>query len=286
MFGYINVCKEQLLVRDYELFRAYYCGVCRAMGRYSNAVRFSLSYDMVFLAVLLSATSEEDVGIKRKRCFAHPATKRNVAVNSRAIEYAASVGIILSYRKLCDDIKDDKSLKAAAQMPFFYRAYRKAAKKYSKTDEAIRRHLLRLSELEKNRCGEIDEVSDAFAQLLKDTVLDFPVKPDARRQVEWLLYNVGKWIYMIDAYDDVDSDYKHGRYNPFLLEYDETTDFDEYKTRLRERMDMVFALTLQAAAQSYELITVSRCKEILENILYVGLPMKTKKILEETNEPV
>ena len=287
MFGYINVCKEQLRVYDYELFRAYYCGVCKAMGKhYSHISRLGLSYDIVFLAILLSAIDDEKADIKKSRCITHPLTARLVVVNDAAVEYAASVGIILSFLKLCDDACDDKSVKALAAIPFLYFPYKKAAAKYKNVSANIKEQLKLLSAEEKRGCGEIDKVSDIFAKLLCKITADYKIPKGEERQISWLLYNVGKWIYMIDALDDIDTDFKKKNYNPFLIGMGDEVSFEEYKRNLCTKMDVVFGMTLQSIAQSYELLTVYKCDEILRNIIFLGMNMKTKSILEDKNESI
>jgi hypothetical protein len=281
MFGYINVCKEELKVKDYELFRAYYCGVCKALGKhYSHISRLGLSYDIVFLAILLSAVSEAKLCAVRKSCFVHPTKKRTVIVNSDAVEYAASAGIILSYLKLWDDWADDKSIKSCLAAMSLYFPFKKARKKYKAMYGHVKKYLDILSGLEKENCSEIDRVSDAFASLLQNITAEFSIPQKEERQVGWLLYNIGKWIYMIDAFDDLEKDFKRGGYNPYLSGYDpKTQSIGEYKSMLQEKLDLVFGLTLQNIAQSYELLTVYSCDEILRNIIYLGLNQKTHKIV-------
>ena len=114
MFGYVRICRQELSEKDFNCFNAYYCGLCKAIGKYSNAARMGLSYDMAFLAVLLDSLSEEDSRIGLCRCALHPIHKKSAVKDNIVIDYAASMSILLSYRKLEDDWLDDKDPKALA----------------------------------------------------------------------------------------------------------------------------------------------------------------------------
>lgn len=122
MFGYVNVYQDELKVWQYKRFRAYYCGLCRAIGRLgSQAARLGLSYDMTFLAILLSALDPAPSETEQKACAAHPFHKRENVVRDAAVDYAAHMSILLMYLKFYDDWKDDKSIKALLLMGLYRR---------------------------------------------------------------------------------------------------------------------------------------------------------------------
>ena len=210
MFGYVNICKDELKIKDYNLFRAHYCGLCKAIGkRGSNAARLGLSYDMTFLAVVLSAADKDELCICRKACMAHMAHKHNEVHDSRAVNYAADMSVILAYLKLYDDWQDDRSIKALFGMALYYTAVRRVKKRYGRIYDDILQLLKKLSRLENNRCDDIDITADCFANILKILFApDFIEDEDTLRILEWLGYNIGRWIYIIDAYNDIDKDIK------------------------------------------------------------------------------
>ena len=77
MFGYIKPCKGQLGESDFEIFNAYYCGLCKAMGKKcSQPSRLGLSYDVTFLAMVLSSVLDEECCMKTEACIAHPFKKK------------------------------------------------------------------------------------------------------------------------------------------------------------------------------------------------------------------
>ena len=109
MFGYITPLKSELKVREFEVYSAYYCAVCRAVkSRYGELPRLLLSYDAAFIAMLGDALQAEgqEPGFNTFRCFNNPLRKRNEVLPSPAIDYAADVMVLLGHCGLKDK-KDD-----------------------------------------------------------------------------------------------------------------------------------------------------------------------------------
>ena len=76
MFGYISVNKPELKVRDFDVYHAYYCGVCRDLrADFGVTGQMTLSYDLTFLGILLTALYEPDETQETTRCLIHPLTK-------------------------------------------------------------------------------------------------------------------------------------------------------------------------------------------------------------------
>ena len=113
MFGYVTPLKPELKIREYEMFKSYYCGVCMHIKEYfGNIPRLTLNYDMAFLGVLLDALHNESPSINFKRCIAHPLNKKPMILNNKALEYAAAMNVSLVYYKFIDDVNDDKDIKS------------------------------------------------------------------------------------------------------------------------------------------------------------------------------
>lgn len=280
MFGYVTVCKEYMTEEDYERFKAYYCGLCHATGKQcSTLARLGLSYDITFLAIVLSAVTkgeaEHNIGV----CAAHPLKRHKYVVNDRAVDYAACMGVILTYLKFLDDWRDVHSIKAVFGMLMFYRGMKKAKKRYLMQYESIDRELKRLSVCEKNNAG-IDEAADCFAKILEILFTpDFITDTTERKVLGWFGYNIGRWIYVIDAYSDIDEDLKHKCYNPFSSEAKD-------RERLKKRLNTTLTLNLDTAASAYELLRVHKNDGIIRHIVYTSLYLRQNKILGEANESI
>ena len=122
MFGYIAPCKGQLGEEGFEKFSAYYCGLCKAIGkRCSQSARMGLSYDITFLAMVLSSVDNNETKMNDRKCLLYPARENICVENDRAVEYAADMGAMLSYLKLLDDWHDERSIKALMSMLLFVR---------------------------------------------------------------------------------------------------------------------------------------------------------------------
>lgn len=262
LFGFVNVYKNELKIKDYNLFKAYYCGLCKTLGkRYNQLVRLGLSYDMTFLAILSDSLSDVPCEIASEGCVKHIGNK-DVCKNNKAIDYSTDVSILLAYHKLCDDIADEHSIKAYFVRLPYIRAFKKAAKKHPQLSADIKESLGKLSCLEADRCSSIDMAADPFAMLMAKTFGTFDVS------LSPLGYNIGRFIYIADAYKDITSDIKNKSYNPYVCAYDKAyLDSSDFKKSVMGSLNM----TLCAISDEYKQLKIIKNKEILDNIIYFGL---------------
>ena len=111
MFGYIAINKAEMKFKDYDMYQAYYCGLCRRLKEcYGKRGQLTLSYDMTFLIVLLTGLYEPKTVTGETRCIAHPLEKHPTKINEYT-DYAASMNLILSYYKCKDDWTDERKKK-------------------------------------------------------------------------------------------------------------------------------------------------------------------------------
>lgn len=282
MFGYIMPDKSELKMKEYELFRAYYCGVCKSMGRSFGPIsRFALSYEAVFLGLLLSAVNKEKSAINKEVCFANPFKKKWIVKNNKYVDFAADINVILTYYKLMDNWMDEKHLPSYAAKLLFSNGYSKASKSNSSTDSIIKNALEKQSKLEQEKCSSIDAAAEPTAEMIRDILLIGCKGADksVQRAMEWLGYNIGKWIYTIDAYDDIEKDIKNGSYNPLVLQYNyKEQPIEEFKDSIKSDIERDLVYTLSQIANSIELLDMNQ-KGIIENIVYMGMNKKTNNIL-------
>ena len=114
MYGYIRPDRGELRGREYDLFRAEYCGLCQTLrSLYGPIARFVVNYDLTFMAMVLSTDKPETCN---KRCPVHPLKKRTLVKSDGALETAADLSVILTWWKLSDTIYDENEFKAAAAL--------------------------------------------------------------------------------------------------------------------------------------------------------------------------
>lgn len=283
MFGYVTVCRKYMAEEDYSLFIKYYCGLCRSIGEYaSQSARLGLSYDMTFLAILISGAIGGETHEKEGRCAPHPLKKRTFICDDPALEYAANMGVLLDYLKFEDDLHDEKSVKAICGAAAFHGAMKRACEKYPQTSEYIRKCLAELSILEKERCAEVDRCADCFARILMALFTPTLIEDtDMRRDLLDCGYNLGRWIYVIDAYNDMEKDSRHKNFNPFLSGHEYS---QEYRESVRDRLDITLTYNLSELASAYKKLNIKKNASLLEHIIYCGLKARQQGILHKEED--
>lgn len=285
MFGYILPEKPELKIKEYELFRAYYCGVCKSIGRrFGQIPRLTLNYDATFLALLLSSMRDERICVSRDRCIAHPLKKKSIIEGDNVIDYASDINILLTYYNLKDNWDDDRSFLSAAGMLALRSGYKKLRLKYRDKCDIIEAKLKELSELEAEGCNSVDRAAEPFAKLMEEIFAYKPLLEDNKNEkiLRWIGYNIGRWIYIADAYDDIDDDIKSKAYNPLLRQYvfENTENAEKFKERIRERVEFNMTYCLSEIAKAYELLDIKKNDSIAKNIIYMGMLRKTEQILK------
>lgn len=284
MFGYIVPEKPEMKIKEYERFRAYYCGVCKSIGkRHGQLERFTLNYDSAFLAVLLSAVAGEQINAQNMNCIAHPIKKRYIIQDNSIIDYASDMNVLLAYYSLEDKRRDDGEFIPIVAMTVLGKAFRKLKKRYSDKCAVIEKRLDELVKLEKEKCASMDMSAEPFAKLMEEVTAYKPLCDNEKNEkpLRWIGYNLGKWIYLLDAYDDLEKDIKAENYNPLLYQYKyENKEIIEFKKEIRDRVEFNLIYSLNEIAHAFELLEIKANKGILENIIYMGMRRKTEKILE------
>ena len=281
MFGYVRPSLARLTEEDKARFGAAYCGLCRVLGqRYGQAARFILNYDFTFLAILLWPLAPED-SILHRRCIAHPLGKRGYYPGNEALELAADESVILAWWQAQDALSDPgrgKTKYRAAALAL-KSAYRRASELRPEFDRITREKLELLRELEEEECPSLDRPADAFAGLLAAAAAEVG-EPVKRRVLEQFLYHLGRWVYLVDAADDLARDAADGSYNPIRCRFGlaDGTLTDEAREALAVSLD--HSIRLMAAA--YELWDFGPWGPIIQATVYEGLFCVGKAVLEGT----
>ncbi len=272
MFGYVNINKNELKVKDFNLYRAYYCGVCQALRkRLGTAGRLALSFDMTFLAVLLDGLYDLNAEKRKRRCAPHMIAPHN-SLEGDACSYAADMNILLAYDNLEDKWYDSKNPGAKAGAMLLKRKRNRLAKLYPRQAKAVEDYISKLHEAEKARKTDLDAVAGLTGEMLGE-IFCF-------REDEWsetlrkLGFFTGKFIYLADAFEDYDDDKKSGSYNPFVL------------NNINKEKDGMRILTMMAAeaARAFEALPIDKNLDILRNIIYSGIWVRFNKEDEGENK--
>ncbi|ATW28188.1 hypothetical protein DCMF_28590 [Candidatus Formimonas warabiya] len=281
MFGYIRLHKDELKIREYYHFRAYYCGLCMELKqRYGQMSRFLLNYDVTFLGLFLSSLTCTREKTALKKCFLHPVKKRPVIVDNTWLSYAADVNILLAYHNIKDNWADDRSPAARSGLVLLGKAYREAARLHPEIDQLIDEQTRELSRLEQEKSPHIDAAADTFAKILENICPTGGLQESAAKAVKWLCYNLGKWIYLIDAFDDLPEDIKKERYNPFLYGFHYQGEAcEKFQESIRPKAEFLLTYSLSQIAASYQLLDMPANRGILENIIYLGMNRQTDHVL-------
>jgi hypothetical protein len=284
MFGYVTPCKMELKIKDYEKFKSYYCGLCLALKKdFGNIPRMALNYDMAFLAVLLDSISTDECSYKRHTCIVHPLKKRIAVIDNDALKYAAFCNVILTYFKLIDNINDDRSYKSKIASIFLKKHMIIYSRTALKTHiDYIENSLNKLSKYEAEADNRsIDEISDVFADLtgyiLSSYINKLSQEPEKvlKENIYWLGYNLGKWIYIIDAWDDLQKDMRENKFNVINKVYNQQhLNYEDFSNTIREKIDFLLVACAANCMENLTQIPLKKNKELLYNILQLGLMEK------------
>ncbi|MFA9462860.1 MAG: DUF5685 family protein [Velocimicrobium sp.] len=277
MFGYVMVNKPELKIKDFETYQSFYCGLCKTLKTsYGRRGQVTLTYDMTFLILFLTALYEPETKIKKVSCLLHPLNKHTIRVNEIS-EYAADMNILVTYYKLLDDWKDDKSLKSLLAS-FLYRKKSNAiGETYKRQSTAIKSALQELFECEKRKETNIDVVCRCFGKLTEEL---FIYKEDEWEEtLRKIGFFLGKFIYLLDAYDDLAEDRKKNHYNPFLL---------QGEINEQEYSKHILTLMMAECAKEFEKLPIIEEADILRNIIYSGVWMKYEQLnhRKDTNDDI
>ena len=270
MFGYVICNRNDLEENEYKRYRSSYCGLCIALKKkYGNISRLALNYDMTFLAMMLNSLyndlevlSEEEKNYSEKniRCVLHPTKNRNIFIN-RYLDYAADMTVLLMYYKCLDDIEDEGKLSAKMYKGVLNKAYKKIAHKYPRQTECVRKSLCKLSELEYS--GELtpDMATNLSGVMLSEI---FVYKEDYfAENLRQFGYELGRFIYLIDATVDYENDIKKKSYNPLI----------DMKKKPEDMHD-ILEQAIGNATYYFEKMPIITDESILRNVLYSGVWQK------------
>lgn len=264
MFGYITINKEELKIKDYNTYRACYCGLCRSLKcRHGIVAPLTLSYDMTFLALLLTGLYETSFVPGTYRCVAH-GCKKQVTLRNKWIDYTADMTILLAYHNLMDDWIDGKKVTKLTTAKLLTPAYRKVVSKYPAQSQAVLTYMKKLSKSEAGKSSDLDLVAGYTGEMLG---IVFSPEEDNWKDILYRTgFYIGKFIYLMDAFEDMSDDIKNNNYNP-LLTPAKRNDFEAY-------IENTLVMMMADCSREFEKLPILQYVDILRNILYSGVWVK------------
>ena len=266
MFGYVSVDASELTEAEKLRYNSIYCGICRSIrSQSSNVARLALSYDMTFLAVLLSSLYEPEETSGPNACILHPIKKKPWADNEY-IRYAADMNVALAYYNCMDDWQDDGKLTSRAAAALLEKSYPRIKERYPRQCAAIENCITELSALEKANCPNPDEPAGCFGKLMAELmVYHEDLWADDLRGMG---YALGRFIYLADAAVDYRSDLKKKKYNPYIA---------MGRGEDRPRWKQYLLLAMGRCTDHFERLPLVQDKKILDNILYSGVWLQCRR---------
>ncbi len=295
MFGYVRPEKPDLLMRDFALYKAVYCGLCKAIGkRIGQLQRFTVSYDMTFLTLLLLAFSTVDPDVRHEGCVLNPFKKKAIVANHHVLNYAADLSCFFAYESMRDDAHDDKPIRGRVLSLMLRRSAKNVARGRPVITSFIRDELRQLEAIEKGLSSR--DPADCFGDILGRLFMDgFDVIVSSESGTErehdtvagdsrWYeseqnadLYRtllgdagraLGRWVYLIDALDDLEDDLAKNNWNPLSTLENGRGIAERRLIEAEEAIDRNLAL-----------LTYERYGGLVYNIVMLGLPMTRGRVV-------
>ena len=278
MFGYVRADTPYLYIKDDNLYRAMYCGVCKGISEVcGQSARMGLSYDVTFLSVILHNLAGIDVQIEKSHCLTHCIRSRQMANVDEMTRQLGALNTALVYYKYTDDIADGD--KGRGKRLWFKKGFLRVKKAYPEIARIVRENMHAQEETEKTQTDSIDRAADATANMLAE-FCDYALADKTTEYSHNLFYALGKWIYLIDALDDYDKDVKKGAYNPFVLAYGEESRCALLHGKYAEDVRFVFHALFYDIRENLSHLQFHFNRDLVDNVLLRGLPMMTNRIMD------
>ena len=256
MFGYVTTNMEEMKIKDYRIYHGFYCGVCQELKEgHGQTSRVTLTYDVTFLGILLTGLYETETKREEHFCAMHP-FKKHLCLRNQWTAYAADMNVLLSYYNLLDDWEDEKKPVPLILASALKKDVKRLKEKYPRQARAIETYLQKLKACEQEASIDLDR-----AEMLGEIyVWKEDVWADTMRKIGCAM---GRFIYRMDAYEDIEEDLKLNRYNPLAELYGQES--------FEENCQQILKMMMAETSRVFEQLPIVEEVEILRNILYAGV---------------
>ena len=284
MFGYVKPDKPELKIKEFETYKAVYCSLCKTLGRqYGLFSRLMLTYDATFYCLLLKAVMQDAPDCaKAGRCRFNPLKKCNYISEDEILKKAAALSVIMFYYKILDNIKDSrlfKKLFCCLVYPYIKIKFKKTLKNYSFFNDIIYSSVEEQKTAESNPECSVDMACDPSAKAL-GKIFAYNISDESLQRILYRVgYCIGRWVYLVDAFDDLENDLKTGSFNPFAIKFglDKNSQINADSKVVTEILKSI-RLTANEAASAFDLLDLKCYKPILQNIIYDGTELQLSTV--------
>ena len=281
MFGYTIPIESMLSSTDAKIYRNYYCETCHQLRQGYGFLSTSIvNYEMTFANIFLNSLLDEGTFIetqsKGRICIL-----RRTAGKTELMKQLTAYTILVANNGLVDDKIDEPSLKSNLGLLTLNPAITKARSDFPEYDRIIMEDYNILRDAEKKNCMDVVKMGQLSAQSMID-VFKMMLGDMFTGDLCQLFKNLGVWVYVMDAIEDLDEDAVNGTYNPFLTGRNDFTNMKEFIQRnIYELTDIVNDI-LGNIQTSYSTLRMSlkHNQTIIDNIIYYGIPASTQRILK------
>lgn len=284
MFGYINVNKDTLEKGQFGMWNTFLCGMCMSLkAEYGNRARLTAGWDINFYNLLFHAVTETPAKIEMAKCASSPIKKRSIMQRDYITDRLATANMLLIYFNAVDDAQDgDASFKKRAVLSTLKKPFEKARQNAPQLFDKLKTLYEKLLVAEKKNNGNVDEVCDYSAEM-SVAVAEYVLQDQFKNNhyLRWLCYNLGKWVYLIDALDDLKKDFKTNSYNVLYAWLGKPQKPDSFVKDNREELEFLFYSTLNKTAESFNDMQLKSYVCVLKNVIYDNMRKKTQEIFDK-----
>lgn len=282
MFGYIVPFKPELKIKDFETYKSVYCGLCHQLSRsFGPFSRLFLSYDFAFMSLFFMSLNNSAPCFEGKRCITSPFRKKQCMCSGPELEYCAASAVTLVDFKNQDGITDS-GFWGALPYRFLHLLTNRPAKAVQKTRpelyETVQKNILLQAQTESEEAVTFDMAAEPTAAIVSFLAGGRAQNESEKRILSRFGYFLGRLIYMFDAADDYFKDKKKNCFNPYLCDpvYCKLT-----AKQLIPRLKESFNATLAELIAAYQLLSIKKNKEILDNFIFLGFKSRFQQILNQ-----
>lgn len=226
MFGLMKAKKCGMSETEKNFRRLNYCGTCKTIGSlYGQKSRFLLNHDTVFLAEILAVLSDEKTENWQKsyqsfNCLNLPKSEMPIS-----LQFAATANLILTKFKLADHLNDEGKRRYRFADKAFSNEFQKAETLLKDWNFPLEKIQKILQTQEKTE-AESKKLNDFPLPTAKTTAAFFAYgvkligQENLQKNAYKIGFNFGKLIYLLDAFEDYEKDFRRKKFNAFRVAFD------------------------------------------------------------------